>query len=342
MLSSPKFVKAASSAAVAVLFAAVSGATALAGSSSGGTIATVNLSLSASPVIVSQSSFTVNDYGNELWLVCSNWSQRTIDHFEVSGTWVDPMFGVSGQFHRLVRLELGPEERAIATVDGIAAGPHGATLQIAVTRVRFTDLALWTPNSVERVAMAPLQGQPALTQPKPAEEVDEAWPQVAARSLPDMWSPSQVFVTRVPRQALLAQGTPVDMRLGVSVDSATARNGDVVPLIAAQNVVVDGMTIIAAGSVGFGHLDQVGRAANWGRCGSLTVAVDDVEAVDGSMIALNGGQTVHPPSRLGVLGGLFGGLFRHGQEAAVPEGVAIAALSTKTSDVAVVDISSAR
>ncbi|MBC5825033.1 MAG: hypothetical protein GIX02_09470 [Candidatus Eremiobacteraeota bacterium] len=295
------------------------------------------------PIVVSQSSFTPDDYGNQLWLVCSNQSQQTVDHFQVEGTWTDPVSGIKGQFSRVVPLVLGPGERGVATVNGVPAGPRDGELQISVTRVRFTDLALWTPalpRSSERIAALPPPA-PELLPQLVADRALAGWSQSAASLLPDSPLPSPSVDVRTVREAVLAQGTPIQVRLGVPVDSQSARPGEVVPLVVGEDLISNGAGIVAKGSVGFGHVDQVSQAAKWGRSGSLTIAADDVEAVDGTMVDLTGSASIQPVGGPGILARIFGGLFHHGKEAAMSYGTPVIAVCAKQSQVAVVSVAGA-
>lgn len=84
----------------------------------------------------------------------------------------------------------------------------------------------------------------------------------------------------------IPDGTEVKVRLLETVSSLTAEVEDTVLLEAAEDVVVDGVTVIAKGARGRGTVTRVQRRKSFGRRGKLDFTIDVVEAVDGSNVPL--------------------------------------------------------
>ena len=122
-------------------------------------------------------------------------------------------------------------------------------------------------------------------------------------------------------------GTQVDVRLAQSLDSGTAKAGDVFNFTVAQDVAVGGWVVIPQGSGGQGEVTSVDRAGGNGHPGSIGLKFDFVYAADGEKILLsNANADVKGEQRKGAsstativgyatlgLGGLFAHNFVHGR-----------------------------
>ena len=132
----------------------------------------------------------------------------------------------------------------------------------------------------------------------------------------------------------LAKDTLVKIKLTGALDTRTSRPGDPVVYQAAEDVYVNGLLVIAKGSVGKGKIIKVERAQNFGRDAKLEVSFDYVGAVDGTVLATFLGEKAKQETEsmakaagasmvgLAILGpiGIVGGAFVHGQEITVPAG----------------------
>jgi hypothetical protein len=81
--------------------------------------------------------------------------------------------------------------------------------------------------------------------------------------------------------------TPVTVRVKSEVTSAKAQSGDPVPLVVADDVVVNGYVVIARGADGLAEVDSATPAAS-NSSGQIRVIFKWVRAVDGSKIGVTG------------------------------------------------------
>lgn len=85
---------------------------------------------------------------------------------------------------------------------------------------------------------------------------------------------------------VLKDGTPVVLRLTEQVSSETHQTGSMVNLAVSIDVVVDGKTVIAAGTTARGTVTWSEGKGRIGRAGKLQIAVDNTTGVDGQRVAL--------------------------------------------------------
>ena len=97
---------------------------------------------------------------------------------------------------------------------------------------------------------------------------------------PALLALSPAFAAEIP------DGTEVKVRLLETVSSLTAEVQDSVLFEAAEDVVVDGATVIAKGAHGRGTVTRAQKRKSFGRRGKLDFTLDLVEAVDGSSVPL--------------------------------------------------------
>jgi hypothetical protein len=79
-----------------------------------------------------------------------------------------------------------------------------------------------------------------------------------------------------PREIILARQTPVHLKLGRELSSATAHVGDEVKFEVSQDVIVGGVTVIAKGSPAIGAVTVAEPKKRMGKVGKLDVAVNSV------------------------------------------------------------------
>jgi hypothetical protein len=79
-----------------------------------------------------------------------------------------------------------------------------------------------------------------------------------------------------PREIILARQTPVRLKLGRELSSATAHVGDEVNFEVSQDVIVGGVTVIAKGSPAIGAVTVAEPKKRMGKAGKLDVAVNSV------------------------------------------------------------------
>jgi hypothetical protein len=252
-------------------------------------VAVSDVTDASSPIGIYQSGFFLSsNAAHVLWIAYANRSSDLIARFELRASWVDDAGTERASFSTIVSTVIGPGERTTAAITGLAPGPPGTVLHIAVDRVRFNNLALWIPT---RAATAAVTAQ-RQSHMAPAGDV-----------------------ARSPDRVTLSAGTSFDIEIAAFADSETAHDGEVVPFVAERDVLVDGVTVIARDAIGWGHLESVGRAANWGRSGSLQFVADSITAIDGSRVHVDGGLRLAPPRVRPAGLGIFGGMFLRGRAA---------------------------
>jgi len=89
-----------------------------------------------------------------------------------------------------------------------------------------------------------------------------------------------------PREIILVRQTPVHLRLGRELSSATAHVGDEVNFEVSQDVIVGGITVIAKGAPGFGAVTEAEPKKRMGKAGKLNVAVNSVVLANNEKIIL--------------------------------------------------------
>jgi hypothetical protein len=89
-----------------------------------------------------------------------------------------------------------------------------------------------------------------------------------------------------PREIVLARQTPVHLKLGRTLSSATARVGEDVNFEVSQDVVVGGLTVISKGAPGFGAVTVAEPKKRMGKAGKLDVAVNSVVLANNEKITL--------------------------------------------------------
>ncbi len=89
-----------------------------------------------------------------------------------------------------------------------------------------------------------------------------------------------------PPEIILARQTPVHLKLGRELSSATAHVGDEVNFEVNQDVIVGGITVIAKGAPGFGAVTEAEPKKRMGKAGKLNVSVSSVVLANNEKIIL--------------------------------------------------------
>ena len=89
-----------------------------------------------------------------------------------------------------------------------------------------------------------------------------------------------------PPEIILARQTPVHLKLGRELSSATAHVGDEVNFEVSQDVIVGGITVIAKGAPGFGAVTEAEPKKRMGKAGKLNVSVSSVVLANNEKIIL--------------------------------------------------------
>jgi hypothetical protein len=135
----------------------------------------------------------------------------------------------------------------------------------------------------------------------------------------------------------LAKGTQLRVRLDQAISSKTASSGDDFQVSLTSDLVLEKNVLVAPkGGYSAGEVDRVRRAGRFGRSGHLRMTVNEVAAIDGTVIpvVLEGLAETFDKKKVGLaigaatvgyiaLGGpvgLVGGIFVKGREAELPVG----------------------
>jgi hypothetical protein len=81
------------------------------------------------------------------------------------------------------------------------------------------------------------------------------------------------------------------------LSSQKTKLGDVIEFVVARDVKIDGLTVIAVGSIGHGKVTATKRRGHIGKPGSLEVEFSEVPSVDGTPIGLKGKHKVSGEDR---------------------------------------------
>jgi len=131
-----------------------------------------------------------------------------------------------------------------------------------------------TPTPQAPAPQAPSEETP----PAPAQQPEVTPP--AAAEQPEATSPAP----KEPPPNVLADGTPVKLRLLNKLDSHTAKNGDEIPFDVINDVVVGGVTVLRRFSPATGVVTESKAARTLGREGRLFFTVNDITLRNGAKI----------------------------------------------------------
>jgi len=103
--------------------------------------------------------------------------------------------------------------------------------------------------------------------------------------------PADTPVARLsPSDFVLKNGTPIHMKLMKSISSATAHVGDVVDLRVTEEVLVDGLSLIPAGTQAIGLVSEAAPKKRMGHGGKLAFGVNFVRLKDDEKAAVRSFQ----------------------------------------------------
>lgn len=170
------------------------------------------------------------------------------------------------------------------------------------------------------------QGVPTPTQPVQAVEPQK----VQGSTVPPQTS-------EPPKPNTLLEGTPVRLRLGRTLSSASAHEGEEVDFDVLDDVKVSGVVVIAKGGLALATITDAEHKRTMGRAGKLSVNIDSVRLVDEEKAALRATEGGKGGGHTGAMTGamvataivffpaapLF--LFIHGKDITIPKGTEVTA-----------------
>ncbi len=133
-----------------------------------------------------------------------------------------------------------------------------------------------------------LKDKPGAKAPKPApvQPTRERTP-YDAPAAPTEVAPA---VPHSPFDFTLRNGTPIRLKLGKTVSSATARAGDVVDLQVVKEVIVDGLSVIPRGAAATGLVTEAEPKKRLGHGGKLAFSINFVRLKDDEKAAVRSFQ----------------------------------------------------
>ncbi len=137
--------------------------------------------------------------------------------------------------------------------------------------------------------------------------------------------------TTLAGKVKLTSGTPVILRLPTSLNSSTARQGDVVTFEVARNVEVEGKVVISQGAIATGEVASVEKRAAIGEAGKLMVNLRSVKAVDGKEVPIRATLSQEGKNKqltailVGILLCILGLFLIKGGDAVIPSGTEVKA-----------------
>lgn len=142
------------------------------------------------------------------------------------------------------------------------------------------------------------------------------------------------------QQVVIPDGTEVFAETIDQISSANATEGDRIQLRVETPVVVNGVVVIAQGTIVHGIVSDVGRRGRMGRSGRINIRVESTSAVDGQRVSLRASKGGEGEGRVGTtvaLTVLFGplGLLKSGKDAVIRPGTKITTYTNERLTVAV-------
>lgn len=127
---------------------------------------------------------------------------------------------------------------------------------------------------------------------------------------------------------VLPEDTLVSIRIDQSISSANAAAGDRIQATVAEDVIVDGITVISEGTPVKAEIQDVSQKGRIGKGGNLSIRVISTKSVNNTTVHLTATQSAKGKDNNGstvALTVLFGlpGLLRRGKDAVIPTGTII-------------------
>lgn len=94
--------------------------------------------------------------------------------------------------------------------------------------------------------------------------------------------------TSAQKKVTLKAGPPVILATVETVSSKTTVSGNTVDFKVVTDVIVDGNVVIPAGTIAKGQASNVSKASAIGKGGEITVGINNINALDGTLVPLSG------------------------------------------------------
>ena len=186
---------------------------------------------------------------------------------------------------------------------------------------RFVASSLVLLSASGNLALGQAASQTPPSAPPTAQSVPATAPQPSAPPPPNT----------------LLDGTAVKLRLAETISSSNAKVGQQVPFEVTEDVVVQGVTVLAKGAQALATVTDANAKKSMGRAGKLNVNVDSARLTDGEKVQLRAVQDNKGGGHVGAMTGamvataivffpaapLF--LFIHGKDVTIPKGTEVTA-----------------
>ncbi len=156
----------------------------------------------------------------------------------------------------------------------------------------------------------------------PSEKVSAPTPVVQ----PPKVEPPKPAEPAESRKFILREGTEVQLKFAQDLDSKTAREGDAVKFVVADDIWVGDKLVVRSGASARGEVSHVQAASLIGKSGELSVRLSYVKVADGRIL-LRGSRVKEQQGSTGTLGVLLAplGLLKPGKQIEVKEGTRLTA-----------------
>lgn len=129
----------------------------------------------------------------------------------------------------------------------------------------------------------------------------------------------------------LKGGTPIMLETTTELASNKCIPGQIVDLRVSSSIIVDGECVIPAGTIAKGQVSNATKSSVLGKNGTLSVNIISVNAIDGTMVPLSGGNLSNFGKRrvgLAIVCGCFTlvGFLIPGSQAKIPAGSQVTAI----------------
>ncbi|MDP3786463.1 MAG: hypothetical protein Q8R05_02810 [Candidatus Omnitrophota bacterium] len=101
----------------------------------------------------------------------------------------------------------------------------------------------------------------------------------------------QSYCFATPDSMKVKNGTPVILRLTEDVSSKTKNMNESVAMQVAKDVIIDGKTVVKAGTPAMGTVSWAEKAGMLGKEGKIQITADSTKSVDGQRIPLRASVT---------------------------------------------------
>ncbi len=151
-------------------------------------------------------------------------------------------------------------------------------------------------------------------------------------------APAATAAQYLEQQVVLKAGTPIILETTSAFSSKETTPGTTVDFKVVSDVKADGLVVIPAGTIAKGQVSSVKRASGLGKGGEITLSLSSINAVDGTLIPISGGNVSavgNDKTALAIICGLCTliGFIIHGEQAELPAGTQIQAVVMTNSDI---------